>query len=235
MNRDAAIRKVLACLRLGQSTNPNEAAAALRQARALMEKYGLTKADAIASEISAVEAATGFRGGMIPQSLVALSVLVADSYRCQVVINTSRLVGKTTAQFYGGGADAQIAAYAYTVLSRQLRAAKSKHTVRIRKRANRDRRGEEFALGWIHAVRNLLPPAESDDALAQAIDRAIAAHGNTQLTSGKDLRKHGRASDNDFHRGYVAGKNEQLHPGVSGTSQPTRGPGLPPAALPWRI
>jgi len=78
VNRAAALRKILACLRLAKSSNPNEAASALRQARAMMEKYGLTEDDALASEIRDCEAATGFRGGLIPQSLVALAVIVAN-------------------------------------------------------------------------------------------------------------------------------------------------------------
>lgn len=219
MNRESAIRKVLACLRMGQSNNPHEAAAALRQARALMEKHGLTEADALASEIDECEAATGFRGGMVPQSLVALMVLVADCYRCKSVIVASAFRGKTTVQFYGGGADPQIAAYAYTVLSRQLRAAKAKHTTRIRKRANKDCRGEEFALGWIHAVRSLLPNSEPTGELEQAIDRAIEARGSTKLTTGKDLRKSGRSCENDFDRGHAAGQNAQLHSGIAGGDQ----------------
>ncbi len=220
MNRESALRKVLACLRLAKSSNPNEAASALRQARALMEKYGLTEDDALASEISDCEASTGFRGGLIPQSLVALSVIVADCYRCESVITTSRWQGKTTVQFFGGGADAEIAAYAYTVLQRQLRSAKAKHTARIRKRANKERRGEEFAAGWVYAIRNLLPNARPTGELKQVIDRAIASRfGELKETKGKELGKTGRANENDFHRGHAAGKNAQLHHGVTGGEQ----------------
>ncbi len=220
MNRDAALRKILACLRLTKSSNPNEAAAALRQALAMMEKYGLTEDDALASEIRNCEAATGFRGGLIPQSLVALSVIVADCYRCKSIIVTDRWAGKTTVQFYGGGADAEIAAYAYTVLQRQLRSAKAKHTARIRKRSNKERRGEEFAAGWICAVRNLLPNTRPTGELEHTIDRAIAATGaKLEKTTGKEISKSGRVSVNDFHRGHAAGKDAQLHGGVAGDGQ----------------
>ncbi len=218
MNRDAAIRKVLACLRLARSSNPNEAASALRQARALMEKYGLTEDDALASEIRECEAATGFRGGLIPQSLVALSVIVADCYRCESIINTNRWQGKTTVQFFGGGADAEIAAYAYTVLQRQLRTAKAKHTARIRKRANRERRGEEFASGWVYAIRSLLPSDRPKGELKHIIEKAISQrYGELQMCAGKQIGKIGRANENDFYHGHAAGKNAQLHQGVAGT------------------
>ena len=163
MTREQAIRKVLACLRMAASSNPTEAATALRQARALMEKYGLNEADAAASEISDAEAVTGYRGGMVPRSMLALAAMVADGYRCELVVTRGRQVvvrdgfpnlqGKTTIRFFGAGADAEVAAYAFAVLRRQMQADKAKHTSRIRKRANRDARGEEFASGWLAAVR----------------------------------------------------------------------------------
>lgn len=216
MTRDQAIRKVLACLRLAASSNPSEAATALRQARALMDKFGLTEADAAAAEIADVDAPTGFRGGDVPRSLLALANLVADGYRCAIVL--SRMVGhKTTVRFFGGGADAQIAAYAFTVLRRQLRAAKADHTSRIRKRANKERRGEEFALGWIIAVARLFPKETLTAGRAAAIAAAISSRcGQTSKTAGKEVGKHGRASEADRWAGYQAGLDAQLNQGLAG-------------------
>ena len=222
MNREQAIRKVLACLRLSKSSNPHEAAAALRQARALMEKYGLTEADAHGFDIREADSATGFRGGMVPQSLVVLSVVVADCYRCMAIISRQKnfVGGKTTVRFYGTGADAQIAAYAFTVLRRQLQGAKGKHTARIRKRANRDARGEAFAIGWIRAVRSLLPEGDMPPELGLAIDQAIKfRNGELRETAGRQIGKSGRVKENDHAAGYVAGKNAHLNTGIDGAQQ----------------
>src|SRR5690606_31615072 len=102
----------------------------------------------------------------------------------------------------------------------QLRTAKAKHTARIRKRANKERGGEEFAAGWIYAVRNLLPNARPSGELEHIIDRAIAATGaKLEKTTGKEISKSGRANANDFHHGHVAGRNAQLHNGVAGSEQ----------------
>lgn len=222
MNREQAIRKVLACLRLSNSSNPHEAAAALRQARALMEKYGLTEADANGYDIREADSSTGFRGGMVPQSLVVLSVVVADCYRCMSIISREKsfVGGKTTIRFYGSGADAQIAAYAFTVLRRQLQAAKGKHTARIRKRANKDARGEAFAIGWIRAVRSLLPEGDMPEDLGLAIDQAIKSrNGELRATTGKQIGKSGRVQENDHYAGYAAGKNAHLNTGIGGAAQ----------------
>jgi len=50
MNRDAILRKVKACPRLAASSNPNEAAAALRQAQAMMRAHGISWAGHLAGK-----------------------------------------------------------------------------------------------------------------------------------------------------------------------------------------
>ncbi|WP_313036606.1 DUF2786 domain-containing protein [Stenotrophomonas acidaminiphila] len=225
MTRDQAIRKIQACLRLAGSSNPTEAATALRQARALMDKYGLTEADAAASDIKADEAPTGYRGGMIPQSLIALANLVADGYRCKVVImQRSRLVprglwfrpaSETVITFYGAGADATVAAYAFAVLRRQLRRDKAAHTKRIRKKANRERRGEVFAQGFVSALGHLFPCAELPEGREAALDAAILhVHGELETTAGKEIKK-GRANESDHWAGWRAGRGAQLNQGLA--------------------
>lgn len=226
MDRQTALRKVLRCLRLAASSNPNEAAAALRQARALMDEHGLTEADAYASEIHRADAPTRCRGAMPPRSLMFLIDVVAKGFRCEVVINrSSKAVVKhgwptvestTTVEFFGAGADAEVAAYAFSVLRRQLEADKGRHTTRVRKRANKERRGEEFAIGWISAVRHLFPAAEIADDRKATIARAIAGkHTNIVQRQGRELGKHGRASHADRAAGYIKGSAARVNPGIA--------------------
>lgn len=222
MTRDQAIRKVLACLRLSKSNNPNEAAAALRHAKALMLKYGLDESDALAAEIRDAEAKTGYRGGEAPKSLLVLGHLVAECYRCEFVISRrySFSSGTTVFRFFGAGADAEIAAYAFTVLRRQLQVAKRKHTARIRKRVNREARGEEFAFGWLAEVRALLPSDAMPEDRAKAIELAIKQRvGETKPTTGKEVAKSGKSTWADREAGHHAGRTAHLHAGVSGEGQ----------------
>ncbi|MBR0347051.1 MAG: DUF2786 domain-containing protein [Rudaea sp.] len=225
MDRKTALRKVLSCLRLAASSNPNEAAAALRQARALMDEHGLTEADAYASEIHHADAPTRCRGSVPARSLMFLIDIVATGFRCDVVIHrVSRTVMRngwpasestTTVRFFGAGSDAEIAAYAFSVLRRQLEVDKGKHTARVRKRANKERRGEEFAIGWISAVRHQFPGAELADDRKAAIARAIESkHTNIVQTAGREVGKHGRASYGDRDAGYIKGSAARVHPGV---------------------
>lgn len=224
MNRDQTIRKIQRCLRLAASSNPHEAAAALRQARKLMDQYGLTEVDAAAAEINEAEAPTRSAGSTPPRSVVWLANLVGDGYRCEPVI-TCRVDpflgrGRTTVKFYGAGADPQIAAYAFAVLRRQLESDKAAHTKRIRKRANKEARGEEFAFGWLAAVAKLFPreelPAEHGAAIKAAINER---NGELRKSAGREVGKNGRVSDGDRYAGYRAGRNAQVNPGLAESGQ----------------
>lgn len=223
MDRETAIRKVLRCLRLAASSNPHEAAAALRQARALMDQHGLTEADAYASEIHDADAPTRCRGAVPPRSLMFLITVVSDGFRCDVVIARSRGWrgdGSTTIRFYGAGSDAQIAAYAFTVLRRQLEADKAKHTRRIRKRSSKETRGEEFAIGWVSAVSRLFTKAELPAGRRAAIDAKMQAeHGELEMRGGREIGKLTASSWRDRDAGYDAGSRARVNAGLGESAQ----------------
>lgn len=223
MKRETAIRKIMRCLRLAASNNVHEAAAALRQARALMDKYGLTEVDAYASEIHSVCGKTRCRGAVPPQSLMALIKVVADGFRCDVVINRVlglRGKGSTTVNFYGAGSDAEVAAYAFVVLRRQLEADKAKHTSRVRIRRNKEVRGEYFALGWVAAVARLFPKEVLTEAQQAAIDAKMASdHGKLKESAGRKITGRGSTLWRDSDAGYDSGSRARLHVGMGGTTQ----------------
>lgn len=220
MTREQALRKIMACLRLSQSANPHEAASALRQAKAMMVKYGLTEADAAAADIICADAPTRSRGAMAPESVTLLAQVIADGYRCQVLVTCYAGVdgrgGRTRIEFYGLRSDAQVSAYAFAVLRRQMEADKAKSTRRY-KASRRAQAGELFAKGWILAVRDLFPREEVDAAHAAAIQRAIAL----QQPEKKDVDAKQRTTgsrERDLNlqlAGYLAGKKAHLRRGVN--------------------
>ena len=227
MNRDAALRKVRACLRLSGSANANEAAAALRQARALMAQYGLTEDDA--AEITCAESPTRSRGAMAPASIVGLAQLIAAGYRCRILVSFLRGPGgrgSTRIEFYGHRSDAQISAYAFTVLRRQLEADKSAYLTKKARRSRRyrigsqrSRLGEMFALSWVHAVRELFPSDPVSPEHSQALENALVRQGAIV----KEIAPKGGGKSNkelDEHdlqallAGRMAGSEVRLHRGV---------------------
>lgn len=213
MNRAAILRKIRACLRLAASPNPHEAAAALRQAQAMMVAHGVSQAEVM--DVDEAEVRTRYRGAAVPQSIVSLSVVVGDGFGAKVIV--IRGWHGTVIRFYGTDGAAEVAAYAFTVLRRQLHADRLKHIARIRKRGNREARGEVFALNWVYAIQHLFPKAEIQEAKRLAIDETLKLrHPNSTTDAGRDLTKRGRTRLDDAVAGYRAGKSATLHRGVNG-------------------
>lgn len=52
MDRESALKRIRKCLALAESDEPHEAAAALRHARALMDKFHVTESEAALSDIT---------------------------------------------------------------------------------------------------------------------------------------------------------------------------------------
>ncbi|MEI7036466.1 DUF7168 domain-containing protein [Fulvimonas yonginensis] len=215
MNRAAILRKIKACLRLAASPNANEAAAALRQAQAMMAAHGISHAEAM--DVGEAEVGTRCRGATLTQSLSFLVSVVADGFGAKPVI--IRTWGKTVIRFYGVDGAAEVAAYAFTVLRRQMDADRLRHIARVRKRANREARGETFALAWVSAIYHLFPKAELVEGKGKAIDDLMRLrHPNATTSAGRDLTSKGKTNDNDAEAGYLAGKAAQLHRAMKGAS-----------------
>lgn len=221
MTRDEAIRKVLRCLRLSQSSNPHEAATALRHARKLMDEYGVTATDAQAAEYSEQLSKVCGRGKTLPTSIMVLLNLIARGFRCEpVLIGTQRFLDSPMTNrvaFIGRGSDPAVAAYAFDVMRRQLDRDRLQHIARTRKRAHREARGEAFARGWVAAVQSLFPAAELDDDHRQALAVAKRHHyPDTVVGRPREVSKGGRANEGDLAAGWIAGSQARFHAGVAG-------------------
>jgi hypothetical protein len=216
MNRADILRKIKACLRLAASSNPNEASSALRQAQAMMAQHGVTAAEV--SDVGEAEVTTRYRGQTPPQSICMLVNLCADGFGASVVLVSQWR--KTVIRFYGIDGSAEIAAYAFTVLRRQLDRDRLAHISRVRKRGNREARGEAFAQAWVSSVTRLFPSAAMSDAARLAIDDVLRLrHPQATTTPGRDLTTRGSVRDNDHWAGHSAGRKAQLHRGV-GSPEP---------------
>ncbi|HDS1082310.1 TPA: DUF2786 domain-containing protein [Stenotrophomonas maltophilia] len=218
MNKHDALRKLQACLRLAASSNPHEQATALRQARKLMEAYGLTENDAAAAECIGVSVPTGQRSAKLPAYLSGLAHLVGDNFACAFLLIQRK--ASVSIEFVGKPIGAKLAGYAFTVLRRQLDADAGRHLSRVRRPDARRRRRELFALGWVQAVRSLLePPPLSDEDAAKAKAFIRCRHGElTVVGSRPQVKPSGRremeTALRDIGAGYEAGERARLHAGV---------------------
>ena len=207
----ARIRK---CLALGKSSNENEAAAALAKARELMDAHGLTAEDIELSEIGE-ESAKGNCAQRPPRWEKILSSTVERAMGCAVVLG-----GDGERIFIGPGAAPQIAAYAFAVLFRKLKAARAEYVRMKLKRcttARKRQRADIFSEAWACAVyieaRKLMPDRPVDEAVGKYVARRFS--GLATVGSREASLKGGRVSG-DYWAGYERGQAVELHNAVGG-------------------
>lgn len=153
---DSIIRKIKACLARSKSSNPNEAAIALRQAYALMKKHSI-ELSCIEDKINKADILT-IQKKRLPDYSFILADLIATFFECDYYFSSSLRGGKIV--FFGEDNAPTIAAYAFEVLHRQLTDARQAYIVfelgQVKVKANKTQRANAFARGWIDGVRNKL-------------------------------------------------------------------------------
>lgn len=213
MTRDDIIRKIKACLALGKSSNEHEAAAALRQAQKLMQAHGITGFDINTADI---EEATAKAGASSRPSIWEnnLAGKTADAFGCVIIFAPG--FGSGNWLFVGAGPAPEIARYAFDVLYRQAKRARSAHIKAALKRckpANRTRRADLFSEGWVSTAMSLL------EAFTESADRrtTIAGYIEHQYKT-EPLKAHDRNAGRnlterefgDFAAGRHAGRDAKL-------------------------
>ncbi len=236
IDKTKALNRIRKCLALAGSSEPNEAAAALRQAKALMEKYGISDLEASLADISELECKSSGKAA-IPMWEAALAKAVGEALGCRVMHRSGRYAGQSyvrpflSAQrnyyrayrengrlfFIGAGPRPEIARYAFEALRRQLRKARKEYQRRV---GTNPKRVDAFVLGWVLAVQHKVEPLAAPLDELKRVDAAIAArHGNPgkEAKLGKDrsgLLDGDPDAARDAARGMAAGRDVDLHAGV---------------------
>lgn len=167
-------RKIKHCLALSSSANEHEAAAALRQAQAMMRKYRLTESDVHLSDVGKAE--SEIVQAKRPAWDVFLAGVVAKAFHCSVLEKSTwcktALKKRVQAAFVGVSPAQEVACYAYETLRFKVMTDRQAYMAQIRAgeialgRFTPETRANHFALAWVTAVRDKLQalvPA-SDDA-----------------------------------------------------------------------
>lgn len=152
-DRARKLDKIKKCLALAQSSNPNEAETALRQARKLMQALGLTMDDVRASVVGEVFQRTG-KGALrrAPTWVIRLGNLVAEAFECMVL--SRRSPEGNGVVFVGVEPAPELAGYAFDVMLRQLTAARKRYLDQLScaARSVARKQGSLFIDGWLYAV-----------------------------------------------------------------------------------
>jgi hypothetical protein len=215
MNREQALSKIKKCLALAKSSNPHEAAAAMRQAQKLQAEHELTETDIELAEIN--QSACSARTNSQPLWESLLASIIASNFGVELIWSSTwlsngwRNTKQTSVIFFGLGAAPQIAGYAWDVLSRQLAKARSAHIALQPKNCKpitRTARGDEFARGWVHGVSGQLKSSAEQSAEKKLLlsNYQKATWPESAPLKSKDRAKGRNVSHNHRHEGYMQGK-----------------------------
>lgn len=128
MDKNKIIEKIKKCMALGQSSNANEAAAALRQAQKMMNAHGLTEDDVEGSNYKndAVEVPIqASKTGVIPQHLKVFVGVIMKAFQVKAVIERNMRVSDLSyrIRYFGPNHRVTMALYAHTVIFRGMEGA----------------------------------------------------------------------------------------------------------------
>jgi hypothetical protein len=218
MDHDKALDKIKKCLRLAASGEPHEAAAAMRQARALMDKYRIEEGDVLASEVFEASARSGAKNRPVAWE-IKLAAIVSRAYACSFLF----MAGLGEYRFIGEMAE--VASYTMTLLLRQVRQARrdyiSANLTRC-KAATKTKRADVFCDAWAYAVHKKVQAfAGSEPSAAVA---AYIAKNHPELETGKATERNARKgtslrSMKDALNGIGAAGDVRLNHGVNGAEQ----------------
>jgi hypothetical protein len=213
--------KIKKCLALAASSNPHEAAAALRQAQALMAKHRVTMTDIEAAAVSEAYAKAGAKTKPAEWES-GLADLCGIAFGCDVLFAKTLTSGGQWL-FIGTDAAPEMSGYAFEVLLRQIkkdRSAYIKDKIKRCKPATKTQRADSYCDYWVFAARQHI------DALARnpEQERAVQSYRNETIgnLSALSTRQRNSAKDrrhDDARAGFAAGKEARLHQGVKGKAQ----------------
>jgi hypothetical protein len=222
MDRKTALAKIRKCLNLAGSAEPHEAAAALRQAQKLMAEFGIGDIElaGIGVDESWVKSSASARPARFE---VQLASIVAGAFGCEIVF--SRRVNASRTKIVGGYAfigirpTEQVASYAFTVLARQLRAARAHYvagTLRRCQPRNRTARADQFCEGWVTAARRLVEASTVSESDALRLEEYLRAHYADTRSVALSTRTVARHVNPlvDKVRGFANGATARLHGGL---------------------
>lgn len=220
---DRILDKIKKCLALAASGNEHEAAAAMRQAQKLMEQHGVSDRDVLASQ--AGESGTKAGAAAKPAQWEAdLAVSVGDAFGCRVIF--SQRYGGTWV-FIGFGATHEVASYAFAVLNRQARKARTDYIATALKRVQRasvkTARADLFCTGWVRTALSAVTAWTATPEQDAAVEAFLGVKYpslqklKTADRSPKSLRDH---QVNDLARGAAAGRSAVLNRGIGAGPDP---------------
>ena len=231
------LSKIKKCLALSASSNPHEAAAALRQAHALMRQHDVDVGVLNMAEIgeSTIPAKTMSRDKPGVWE-VNLATIVGQAFGCRVMIGRSLLkegipgyVNRGEFIFIGQKRQVEIASYTASVLVRKCKSARQKWIKDCLSgiagrtpgsKAKVTSMGDAFAEGWVHAIAKVV----TDFANPPEVDQSIKSYVEKRQNSTKECpvrsAPHDKTTMLAVQMGVLAGQGESIYRPMGAQSAP---------------
>lgn len=226
--RQKYLDKVQKLMKLAKSaSSPHEAASAIAKAQAFMREYNLSEHEVRFTDMGqhSTKGAPS-EAEKIPVYLNNLAHLICRAFGVDCYFDRGYTAGgnlKRTLTFYGPSGREVIAAYAFDVLSRQMKVARKEYQDKHCKRckvATKIARGDAFCEGWVNGAWGVIKSFEvSEEESANLKEYGeLLAQENGLITAETRNTKQLNGSDIAGDHGYRAGQNARLHHGVNGHS-----------------
>jgi len=224
-DKERILGKIKKCMALGRSANEHEAAAAMRQARKLMEKHGLTESHVGLAEFGEKGVKVGYR--RFPNWLLSLSTVVGMAFQC------SSYTSWKSVDFVGRQENSVVAGYCLEVLLRQIRKARKEYLASLPKTGRSAAHlkrclGDAYCEGWVAAVARKVeefasPLTEQEESQH---NKYLAEVKGCQVNESRKGQRKSAAESSDIAMtaaamGYRAGKDVQLHHGMNSEQKET--------------
>ncbi|CAM4173600.1 DUF7168 domain-containing protein [Pseudoalteromonas byunsanensis] len=211
--------KIKKCLALAKSaSNENEAAAAMRSAQALMDKYRISAEDVGFSNIN--EASIPVSISCVVTYKANFIGLIERAFGVDAVLRKS--VFGNEIRFIGIQPQPELAAYCWDVLWPKMIAERSAYVATQSNRCKRSTkmaRGDRFAEGWVNGIYAQVTEFARTDAEQHLVDAYYSKH-YPNLSTAKSMTRGKKANTGSATRdGYKAGKQHLINRPINGESQ----------------
>lgn len=216
-DREKILNRIRKCLKLSKSSEPHEAAAALRQAQKLMAAHSVDETELLGIEVSNKLAITRCNPQQtIPLHLAHLAALISRAFAVEAVwepVWTGRS-HKMAMRYFGANGRADLAAYSHEVIERTLWSAWDEYRRQL-PWLNRSHKGIRmgFWLGWLARVRSTVMEFGGEEERELAKKAAAAFYGNSINEAKRNKQKVSHAA---MQAGAAAAEGFQLHRPMEG-------------------
>ncbi|HDU8195779.1 DUF2786 domain-containing protein [Acinetobacter baumannii] len=214
---EAVLRKIKRCFELSKSSNEHEAALAIKQMQALMQKHGLNQKHVLAADC--VENACVIDAKKKPaQWVLSLHATIAQALDCGSMVRHWGGVKNIRLIFIGIGSAPEIASYAFEVLYRKLKKNRAEYIDEYLwryKRANKTKLADAYCTGWVSnvysKVKNLNPNLEIKEQVEAYKETKIKGFDPEKVFNGNQrFDKRERMVQGAMNDGYSEAKEVNL-------------------------